>query len=445
MSDRNLVHVSSLARNIRVGERSSTFDLGFAISAFGGSPWAVRYVAPVASGIQKGTGQDQRIGNKIALRRMVATVSYFWKPLFTSTFMDYTDSQWAALYTNFTKLITPCVCRLTVGKSVKVWDTGYDPTVPAWDFLQTVSPSPLSTAMQLSIHSAGLNYNTFLAVKDHIYQDETIYLRDDGRMATRDSTASIRESYNTTCIAGPSITDVYDSDAVAIKQQFANILLGLASAQTFSRDVEVVFDPPILVTYDDDGNIVSEYSPVIQFMSYYENFFSASILGLESACELGICITVEWDDGYFASNLRSRFRGVGEAAAAALDPDDPDDQDLASSLATANMPSSKDHMYGQEVRPTVQALAEFGVPRMTGAEIVRLAREEVEAEEARQSSVNVGPSFDDSEVVNGGKDARRAREEEDTVTFVRLHQGLSNKYRRGDIEESYESVYKKKK
>lgn len=444
MSNRNLVHVSSLARNTRVGERSRTFDLGFTPSLIGGNPFSIRYVAPVAVGIEKGTGQDQRIGNNIALRRMVATLTFFWKPTPASAYRYNSNEDWANLYSEFMKLITPCVCRLTIGRSNMTWDTDFDPAVPAWSFRQL--SGTFSVPMQISIHSTGYDYSDDTAVRDHIYQDETVYLRDEGYPVSRDVLDWVRESFNTTCIAGPSITDIYDSDAVNFRPIFAQLLQGLYTAQQMSRDIEIVFDPPILVNYDDDGNVTSQYSPVIQFMANYENLGTHyASEAIASICELGICITLEWDDGYFASNLRQRFRGVGEAAAEAFDPDDPDDHDAAAGVASANIPTAKDHAYGQEVAPNVRILKEFGVPRMTGAEIVRLAREEVEAEEARQSSVNVGPAFDDSELANGGRDARRVREEEDTVTFVRLHQGLSNKYRRGDVEDTYESVNKKRK
>jgi len=447
MTDCNLVHVTSLARNSRIGERSSTWDTGVIPTVIPSNPMEVRYILPLAAGIEKGTGQDQRIGNKIALRRAMVTLGFFWQPMPTYVSSDIGHANWNTLYAQWMKKIHPCSCRLTVGKPNMTWANGYDPTIAVWNFIE--SASGFSKSMQSAIHSTGYMYDVIDPAGGHIYQDETFYIRDEGFPPSRDVMAFVRESFDTTCIAGPSITDVYRADTTTIIPQYGEILQGLTVGHMVTRDVEVVFDPPVLVVYDDEGNITSPYSPVVQFLAYHDDIpYEPSLGGLNNAIELGITCTLEWDDGYFASSLRERFRGVGAAAAEALDPDDDGDHDLAASVAVANIPTSKDSDFGGEEEPSVKKLRRAGVPAMSGAEIVRLAVAEVRAEEARQASVNVGPAYDDAIVVSGSRNAKTVREEEDSATFVQYHSDLvrRSKLRKGaNVNDYDDSSFKRRK
>jgi len=449
MTDRSIVHVTSLARNTRIGERTSTWDTGVIPTIIPGDPFQVRYVLPLAAGIEKGTGQDQRIGNKIALRRALVTVGFFWQPLPTSSGgFFYTPADWSLLYETWMKKIHPVTCRLTVGKPNMTWLNGYDTTDPAWNFNDSASGFTLS--MQTAIHSTGYKYSDPNdPVGGHIYQDETFFLRNEGYPALCDVMGIQRDAFITTCTAGPSITDIYQADPVNSHAQYGDILQGLSMGHMVTRDIEVVFDPPVLVVYDDEGNITSPYSPVVQFLAIHNTVnYMDSALGLDNAIELGFTCTLEWDDGYFASSLRERFLGVGAAAAEALDPDDDGDHDLAASIAVANIPTSKDSGYGVEEEPSAKKLRRAGVPAVSGAEIVRLAVEEVRAEEARQASVNVGPAYDDAIVVSGSRNGKTVREDEESATFVQYHSDLvrRSKLRKGaNVNDFDDTSFKRRK
>jgi len=393
-------YLNGLARNRRIGERSITgyIDDGPSTTQ---DPMSAHYSLPI-SVINQGSGDNQRIGDKIALRRLLFTLAVDMSVVSNPV---GPEENLNLLYNG---IVSPLVCRVTCGKYNRTIETNtFDVTVPVWEYLDPAYTGTVPVPTRLL---CGALYND---EQSYIFLDEAFTIKASDQHCDVFPTKWREEGFIEfgagTWSGASTAVPAHDHNLSESYQ-----IHGLCNSRSVCRDYEVVFDPPILVTYQElaypDMLITSAFSPVIQLDFAWNTVTDYSPL---STLRWSWCLRykVEWDDGFYASNLRSRFRGLEAAANNILDPDDPRDQGALAAIASVNAPVDED---GAFERPLKRGnLREYpGIPSELVEPLVVGAERERRIARVRMRSSDLVPAFDESRVGEGGRDARRVRVED---------------------------------